>query len=747
MDELTPEELALLTPEEQEEYLRLIQEEKQLVEPPVSQQSKEIEQSQESISPQEESIFSKAYGAVKPIVEPVLEMGAAAEKGFEQGLLSGGAEETRAATLSATTGGDYESLKKEQEALFKKSEEERPFSTAAGELVGGVAQGALISAATGGTGLPIAIVNSLNKLAKLNKAADLAFKSIKPVARIAKTAAIGAAEGAAIGSLKSEKSLKEQAKEGFQEAKESSKSGAFLGAGLESAGKIIKGSAGAVGDFISKKIDEGKFFPSARAVREGYRYGKEGIGFSSEKSLMRPVKTLMKVIENDVQPKIQKAMRETKDLSDYILKNAPHRVDVDDTINSAIAKLKSEGNLDANKLADYISNKYKAIKKAAEPPVGVTGVLGETPSKIPVMDVKLFIRDLNNELNSKPQMHATFQDTVRKVTKDLDNIIDSTITDSDALDIVLKDPEQAINFFNILRRTSPKALAEEELSKIPSVVSPEAASKMAEKISKVVTQSQKSIDSILNKLDELPIESKLSQMSEILKNPRSKGILKEAGKNLGPIKILDSKMKNILSAQELLTGELFPKTDVEKADQVMNLFRIISGQTKEGISADVNRAKYDKAIDLLAQAFPELADTINKRIKPVTDDLFMVRYLHGLGFDPALKDTAVIQKVLGPAAKLTAQTANIVGQISTAAKKGVSGPVVGIPTTTLLRPTKSVLESLKRRVENRPGPVSKMITERLQDALSASDEGRRIAILNTLMQYSYFRDLVKEESE
>ena len=743
MDELTPEELALLTPEEREEYLSLVQDQESSDSITTAPQPADLK----PIESPKEDILSKAYGFIKPKLEPILEVGAAVEKGFEQGVLSGGAEEARAAAMSAMTGRDYESIKKEQEELFKKSEEENLLSTAAGELLGSVAQGALVSATTGGAGLPVSIANSLNKLSKVNKAAKLAFNVIKPTARIAKTAAIGGAEGALSGTLRSEKSLQEQAKEDFKEAKQASLSGAALGTGIEGAGKIIKGSIGAAGDFLSKKIDEGKLFPSARAIREAWRYGKKGVGFSSEKSLNRPMESLMKVIETDIQPKIQKAMRDTKDLSDYILKNAPHRIDIDEPINSAIAKLRSEGNLDANKLADYISNKYKAIKKAAEPPVGVTGVLGETPSKIPIMDAKLFIRDLNNELKSKPQMHATFQETVRKVTKDLDNIIDSTVTDNDALELVLKDPEQAINFFNILRNTSPSALAEQELKKVSSIMTEDKAIKAANKLANVIGQSQKSINSILDKLDELPMEAKISQMADILKNPSSKNILLEAGKNLGPIKVLDNKMKNILSAQELLTGELFPKTDVEKAEQVMNLFRIISGQTKEGISADINKAKYEKAMDFLSAAFPEVSESIYKKVKPVADDLFMVRYLHGLGFDPALKDTAVVQKVLGPATKLTAQAANIAGQTLRAAEKGISGPVVGIPTTTLLRPTKSVLETLQKKVEGRPGPISKMVNDRLKDALNSPDEGRRIAILNTLMQYSYFRDLVKEEEE
>jgi len=210
------------------------------------------------------------------------------------------------------------------------------------------------------------------------------------------------------------------------------------------------------------------------------------------------------------------------------------------------------------------------------------------------------------------------------------------------------------------------------------------------------------------------------------------------------IKILDGKMRNILSAHELLTGKSIAKTDVEKVENIMELFKTITGQTKEGVSADINRATYDKALDLLGSAIPEVADDIQKVIKPAALDLFMIRYLHGIGFDPALKDTAIVQKILGPGAKIATQAANLSAQALQAAKKGVSGPIVGLPTTTMLRPTVSTLKSLKNRTDSMKGPIPEMISERLQAAINAPDEGRRIAILNTLMSYDYFRNMVKD---
>lgn len=749
MDELTPEELSNLTPEEQDEYFKLLEEEKQYQQSVQASQPSAPEEMEQDISPvpEEEGFFEQAYGAIKPVVEPLKEMGLAAEKGFEQGLLSGGAEEARAAALSAFPDVDYETALKQQEEAFKKSEEESPISTFAGELAGSVAQGAALTAATGGFALPTALANALSKLSKVNKATKIATKAIKPTTRIAKTAALGAAEGAAQATLRSEKSLYEQAKEGFKEAKTGATSGAVFGGGLEATSKAIKGAGGAIGEFISKKIDEGKMPPSMRPIREAYKMGKKGLGFSSEESLERPVKDLMNVVEKKLQPKVYSSLREVKELSDYILENVPKKIEIDDIVESGVAKLKSEGHLDANKFADYIKNKYKALKAVVPEAKDIYGQpTGDIP-KISLKDAKLFVRDLDRELRAKPQLSETFKDTINGIRKSIDSLIDSTVTDADAVEAVLQNPEQTLNFLNILRKSSPASLAEKELSKMGEVLKGDKALKKAkETANKIVKNYKTSIDSVMKELDELPSSQQLSKVAEILQNPRSKSILEEAAKNLGPVKILDSKMKNILNAQELLTGDTFPKTDVEKAENVMDLFRMIAAQTKEGVTSDVNRAKYNKALDFLSTAMPEIAEDIEKSVKPITDDLFMIRYLHGIGFDPALKDTAIVQKVLGPAGKLAAQASNITAQSIEAAKKGVAGPIVGLPSTTMIRPTVSVLKSLQSRIDPKSGKIAEMVSERLQDAINAPDEGRRLAILNTLMQYSYFRNMVNEEN-
>lgn len=239
-------------------------------------------------------------------------------------------------------------------------------------------------------------------------------------------------------------------------------------------------------------------------------------------------------------------------------------------------------------------------------------------------------------------------------------------------------------------------------------------------------------------------QEQISAVAKILEDPRNKLIIQEAAKNLGPIKILDGKMRNILSAHELLTGKSIAKTDIEKIDNVMELFKNISGQTKEGVSADITKATYDKAMDLLGSALPEVADDIEKVIKPAVNEMFMVRYLHGIGFDPALKDTIAVQKVLGSGAKLATQAANLSAQVLDAAKKGVSGPIVGLPTSFALRPTVATLRTIKNMVDSQKGPIPKIISEQLQTALNSQDEGRRIAILNTLMSYDYFRNMVKD---
>lgn len=745
MEELTPEQLAKLSPEDQAEYLSMIEEEK------AYQQSlggaEEVPEElpeQPSVPQEEEGFFSSATKTAKKIIDPVLEYGSAFEKGIEQGYLSGGAEEARA----ALSGGDYETIKKEEEKKFKESEAEYPGTSIAGELVGSVLQGATVSALTGGVGLPASVVNVLSKLSKANKVMQTVSKIAKPVTRIAKTAAFGAAEGAGQAVLKSEKSLYEQAKDNFKEARKGAELGAIVGGGLETAGKVIKGTGGAVGDFISKKIDEGKLMPSAKPIREGWRLGKLGKGISSEASLKAPAQNLMNVLEKKVQPKVVNSLREVKDLRNYLLSNIDKPIDIDDIVESGVSKLKAQGHLDATKFGDYIKNRYKTIKQSLPEITDPYGQPTGLSPKIPLMDAKIFVKELQDELDSKPQLNENFKNIVSDIRKTVDSMIDSTITDADAAEAVIKSPEATLSFIKLLREASPKSLSEEILKDIkPNLKfkTQKEAQQRAKQISEdIIGKYKTSIEDLFKDLKGMSSQEQLSTVAKIIEDPRNKLIIQEAAKNLGPIKILDGKMRNILSAHELLTGKSIAKTDIEKIDNVMELFKSISGQTKEGVSADITKATYDKAMDLLGSALPEVADDIEKVIKPAVNEMFMVRYLHGIGFDPALKDTIAVQKVLGSGAKLATQAANLSSQALTAAKKGVTGPIVGLPTSFILRPTVATLRTVKNMVDSQQGPIPKVISEQLQTAINSQDEGRRIAILNTLMSYDYFRNMVKD---
>ncbi len=745
MEELTPEQLANLSPEDQAAYLSMMEEEKAYQQSIAGGEEAPEEVLEQPPVPQpEEGFLDSATKTAKKIIEPVLEYGSAFEKGVEQGYLSGGAEETRAALSSE----DYETAKKEEEKKFKESEETYPGTTALGELTGSVLQGATISALTGGAALPASVVNVLSKLSKANKAVQTITKIAKPVARVAKTAAIGALEGSAQAALKSEKSLYEQAKENFKEARKGAELGAVVGGGLETAAKVTKGAGGMVGDFISKKIDEGKLMPSAKPIREGWRLGKLGKGISSEASLKAPAQNLMNILEKKVQPKVVSSLREVKDLRNYLLSNINKPIDIDDIVESGVSKLNSQGHLDATKFADYIKNRYKTIKQSLPQMTDPYGQPTGVAPKIPLMDAKIFVKELQDELDSKPQLNENFKNIVSDIRKTVDSMIDSTITDADAAEAVIKSPEATLGFIKLLREASPKSLSEDILNLVKpnlQVKNSQQAAKRAKELSEsIVGKYKTSIDQLSKGLNGMSSQEQISAVAKILEDPRNKLIIQEAAKNLGPIKILDGKMRNILSAHELLTGKSIAKTDIEKIDNVMELFKNISGQTKEGVSADITKATYDKAMDLLGSALPEVADDIEKVIKPAVNEMFMVRYLHGIGFDPALKDTIAVQKVLGSGAKLATQAANLSAQVLDAAKKGVSGPIVGLPTSFALRPTVATLRTIKNMVDSQKGPIPKIISEQLQTALNSQDEGRRIAILNTLMSYDYFRNMVKD---
>jgi hypothetical protein len=147
----------------------------------------------------------------------------------------------------------------------------------------------------------------------------------------------------------------------------------------------------------------------------------------------------------------------------------------------------------------------------------------------------------------------------------------------------------------------------------------------------------------------------------------------------------------------------------------------------------------------IRQVSPEMADKIEKKITPILENIKYQRYIMGEGFERGSKDSGIIRGVVGDVGKLAAEGANLAAQTLKAGAEGKAGP---LPlTSTILRPTTSVFQSAKTVVDDvlQARPESKVwqtISDTLEKALNEKDENRRAALLNTLMQYESFRNII-----
>lgn len=668
-------------------------------------------------SPKEpEGFFSRIGTGVKNIVEPIAETGfelaSAAEKGFEQALTSEFADEARAKAISATTGRPEEEVLAEVRSEFEKSEKESPISTALGGLAGGIAQGAAISAVTGGLGAPAAAANVASKVALVSKL----------LRNVSKGIGIGGAMGAAAGAGASKKTLKEQAGEGFKEAKEASKRGALFGGGLSAAGTAGGAALSKLGEKASKAIDEGKLPAVARLARQAWRSGKEGKGFSGEAAREKYTDEAFDIAENVVRPKITSTLSELRELRDTIVENSEGTVDISVPINNLVKQLKTLGFQDAEILRQGISKGYKSIAEKGF---------------VTLADANRMAKNIADEIQSKPELRGKIKEVSYAAVNDIKNLVRDRIPTSQAVRIVSEDPKLLNSY-----RKYVSNIADDELAE---VLSTQNKMKPAEALKKA-----KEIKDVFKTMGEVFKDEDPEAVSSIILDPAVKDTMVQILRSTNPIKILDSKMKKILDSSEIMGQITLGKGEAEIVDDVVKIFKNIITQPKDSQAAYLAKKRYEKSMVGLKEAVPELADEIETRVKPVLADLELQRYVEGAGFDQSVKESGILKKLVGDVFRTGTQATNIAAQTISAARKGEAGPIVGLPTTTLLKPGVSTLASLKTKVDNKlatnpNNKVYKTFSEMIDSAIENQDEGRQIAVLNTLMQYEPIRKMMNEK--
>jgi hypothetical protein len=218
-------------------------------------------------------------------------------------------------------------------------------------------------------------------------------------------------------------------------------------------------------------------------------------------------------------------------------------------------------------------------------------------------------------------------------------------------------------------------------------------------------------------------------------------------------------MRDALSSREILGIKKGASFDEKKYKDFEKIFQNILDQSKDTKSSLIKKERYNTALGNLKRSFPELGKEIEEKVSPVVDKLELKSYLETGSLDASGEKSGIIKSFLGNMGQLGVGAANIGAQTLEAAEKGVAGPLklgATVPTSTMIRPGVSALTSLKSAVDeiievrkfrgSDPG-VFKMISEKLQTALTEKDPARRAAIINTLMQYSVFRNLMRDKEE
>lgn len=646
------------------------------------------------------------YGT--PILKSAAGIGEALTRGAVQDYTLESADEAEAKATAAVTGERKEDVLKRIRQQYKESEEQYPITTGIGRLGGSLAQGATLTALTGGAGAPVAAAKIVSKAGFIT--------------RLIKNALKGAAVGSAMGGLtavgKSEKTTK---KELIKEAKEGAKSGALVGGVLggvaETGGTIFKKT----GQYLSKKIDEGKLPESFRLIREAARAGGQGRGFSSAANQKRLLEEPKEIAEKIIRPKLTQNLNDIRELRDYIVESSTGVININTPIDDLTNKLKKVGFQDAETLLQGIKRNYKNL-------------LSRTDSgNISMADANRFIKSIRSELKSKKELNSDIKQAAYKAVDDISALIANRIPDEEAIRIVVEDPNMLNRYRKYLADISNEDLAVIVRNKFKfqeGLKYDNAALKAAEKI-----------------------KEKLKQIgTDTLLTPNQAKQLREIMRLTSPVKQLDSKMHKIMNASEILGDVIKGRSEAEVIDDVERIFKNLVSQPKDSAEAYLNRERYAAAMTNLRSALPDLVDEIESRVSPLIKDIEVSRYIRGEGFEKAGGEQGIIKKAVGDLGRIAAEGINVASQTKRAARLGESGPVVGLPTTAIYKPDVVVLTKLKDRVEklSQASPDSKvysMASGMIQNAINAQDEGRRAAILNTLMQYEFFRNMTKSENK
>jgi hypothetical protein len=675
-------------------------------------------------------------------------------RGAAQELTFGTADEIAAGIESTLTDKTYAKALEESRAEHDLSEEEHPVASLLGGITGGVGQAVGLSAVTGGT-YGVAKAPGL-----LGKAAQLAKSAIMPSSGKSFAGHVGkmAASGAVVGGLNAAGRSEKEGLERVEDVPGGLASGAAIGGAFGAVGKGI----GKIGESISKKIDSGDAPYTAKMIRNAFRAGKEGIGLTTMKSkanietqLMDAAKTATKEVVN--------TLDEMRAVRYAILSNIQDPISLQNPIKNleeGLSTLVSQGTLEASPVLEQLTKNYTS---RIDPD---TGTLSVASANELAAHIDGLLSSMNRSANPPTvQLQKTMTDAIKAIKAEIRLNVDDkkayTTLKQFAPEMIpkLQKYTKAIPDASVLASTE---ISDQEKRFFPSLKASITKSKKKmtpEELVKDESLYQKSLNELRKeelKAPKAPKKPKKTSKAdaEDLDLLMKEGASMDAAKSASsPLTKLDSGMHGILNASEILGDVTGSKTDSDKLSDVFKMFRNIYSQTKDNQSGQIAQERYVQALENLRKAYPELASRVEKTIEKPMGLYEIKKFSEGASLgESGTKESGLIKQAMTIPGSIIAGGANLLGQVKGAAIAGRSGPIPMASST--MRPTTSTLNSIRSGVDglitkHPESSMLKFIATHIDSALAENDEGRRAAILNTLMQYKTFRDMfnINKESE
>jgi hypothetical protein len=643
-------------------------------------------------------------------------------RGAAQGLTFENADEI-AAALSGVGGlvtGEgfgkaYEKGLEESRAEYAAAEEEYPVASTVGQIAGGIGQGLALSAVPGASA-----ASASKSLTAANRLKNLLLPSVSKGA--GKNIASAITSGAAAGAL-TELGASEDKK--LSDLGSGALSGAAVGGVLGAGIEGVKGIAGSIGKRISKGIDEGEYPEIFKQARTALRTGAEGQGFTTPKDKQMLIDEA-KSVAKDFVPQISEELKKVGNLRQKILENTEGvYIPVEKSIQALMDDLKTNPYKKANSIRKQIQKIYidKRMSLQGTP---------FTPAA-----ASSLASDIEELMRTNKDVNKSILNVGYSTAKAIDDAVNMSIDTKTALSALAKDPEALADYSKYVQTLTPDELLGKPLKK-GKKLSADVAQQKADELVQVL----KDVSSMVGSEDPAIIDDLLKKTDPDLVS------------NLNPIRKLNDQMRKALSARGILGVKKGLNFDEKKYKDFEKIFQNILDQGKDTKSSLIKKERYEAAMTNLKESFPELAKQIDERVQPVVDKLQLKSYMETGSLDASGEKSGIIKSAIGNLGQLGVSGLNLAAQTTAAANKGIRGPFKlgsSVPTSTMLRPSVSTLTSLKNSVDEivelrkfkggDPG-VFKMISERLDDALKEKDEARRAAIINTLMQYSFFRNIL-----